>query len=99
MSFIILGQQEKIKLFSSNPGMRNVNWPPLRVYKADISSVSPSSEKIEELWSSAIGGNMLSLVAWINLFAHIPQTTHNSSIRYDQGLTLEKSGSGIFYGG
>ena len=83
MSFIILRQQEKVKLFSSNPGMRNVNWPPLRVYKADISSVSPSSEKIEELWSSTIAGNMFSLIAWINLFAHIPQTTHNPSIRYD----------------
>jgi len=28
----------------------NVNWPPLIDWKADVSSVSPSSERIEELW-------------------------------------------------
>ena len=28
----------------------NVNWPPQRDSKADVSSVSPSSERIEELW-------------------------------------------------
>ena len=27
-----------------------VNWPPLRHSKADVSSVSPSSARIEELW-------------------------------------------------
>jgi len=42
-----------------------VNWPPQRDSKADVSSVSPSSERIEELlaacglyterWSFAIG--------------------------------------------
>ena len=28
----------------------NVNWPPYRNWKADVSSVSPSSERIDELW-------------------------------------------------
>ena len=28
----------------------NVNWPPCRDWKADVSSVSPSSERIDELW-------------------------------------------------
>ena len=28
----------------------NVNWPPQRVKKADVSSVSPPSERLEELW-------------------------------------------------
>ena len=28
----------------------NVNWPPYRDWKADVSSVSPSSEQIDELW-------------------------------------------------
>ena len=27
-----------------------MNWPPSRDSKADVSSVSPSSERIEELW-------------------------------------------------
>ena len=28
----------------------NVNWPPQRDSKADVSSVSSSSKRIEELW-------------------------------------------------
>ena len=28
----------------------NVNWPPYRDWKADVSSVSLSSERIDELW-------------------------------------------------
>ena len=28
----------------------NVNWPPQRDSEADVSSVRPSSERIEELW-------------------------------------------------
>ena len=28
----------------------NVNWPPLTDSKADVSSVSPTSERIEGLW-------------------------------------------------
>ena len=31
-------------------GVDNVNWPPYRDWKADVSSVSPSSERIDELW-------------------------------------------------
>ena len=31
-------------------GVDNVNRPPYRDLKADISSVSPSSERIDELW-------------------------------------------------
>ena len=31
-------------------GVDNVNWPPNRDWKADVSSVSPSSERIDELW-------------------------------------------------
>ena len=27
-----------------------MNWPPQRDSKADVSSASPSSERIEELW-------------------------------------------------
>ena len=27
-----------------------MNWPPLSDSKADVSSVSPSSERIKELW-------------------------------------------------
>ena len=27
-----------------------MNWPPLRDSKADVSKVSPSSGRIEELW-------------------------------------------------
>ena len=27
-----------------------MNWPPLRELKADVSSVSPSSERFEKLW-------------------------------------------------
>ena len=29
----------------------NVNWPPQRGSGADVSSASPSSERIEELWA------------------------------------------------
>jgi len=45
-------------------------------YKADFSSVSPSSERMEELWvlcgfiwrkwSYAIGGNIVTRKTWIN---------------------------------
>ena len=31
-------------------GVDNVNWPPYRDWKADVSRVSPSSERIDELW-------------------------------------------------
>ena len=31
-------------------GIDNVNWPTYRDSKADVLSVSPSSERIEELW-------------------------------------------------
>ena len=31
-------------------GVVDVNWPPYRDWKADVSSVSPSSERIDELW-------------------------------------------------
>ena len=31
-------------------GVDNVNWPPYKDWKADVSSVSPPSEQIEKLW-------------------------------------------------
>ena len=35
-------------------GVDNVNWPPYRDWKADVSSVSPSSERTDELWANVI---------------------------------------------
>ena len=31
-------------------GVDNVNWPPYKDWKADVSSVCPSLERIDELW-------------------------------------------------
>ena len=42
----------KTKIWFIN-GVDNVNWPPYRDWKADVSSVSPSSEQIDLLWRRA----------------------------------------------
>ena len=42
--------RSSIQIFGFIKGVDNVNWPPYRNLKADISSVSPSSERNEELW-------------------------------------------------
>ena len=39
-------------------GVDNVNWPPYRDWKADVSSVSPSSEQIDLLWRRANARNV-----------------------------------------
>ena len=39
-------------------GVDNVNWPPYRNWKADVSSVSPSSEWIDWLWCSDEGKDL-----------------------------------------
>ena len=49
-------------------GVDNVNWPPYRDSKTDVSSVSPSSERIEELWVTfsfyrRVGSTLL-VVTW-----------------------------------
>ena len=36
----------------------NVNWPPYRDWKADVSSVSPSSKQIDLLWRRANARNV-----------------------------------------
>ena len=36
----------------------NVNWPPYRDWKADVSSVSPSSEQMDLLWRRANARNV-----------------------------------------
>ena len=71
--------RQKTCFNSVNNWVENVNWPPRRVKKGDVSSVSPSSERLEELWvvcgflywkwSYAIGGSMVTrkrekLVEW-----------------------------------
>ena len=53
-----------------------VNWPPLRDSSPDVSSVSPSSEQMKDLWvvcglysaewSCAIGGSMATWKPKIN---------------------------------
>ena len=37
-------------VFFSTKLLDDVNWPLQRVFKADVLGVSPSSERIEELW-------------------------------------------------
>ena len=39
-----------IWVFFSTKLPDDVNWPLQRVFKADVLGVSPSSERIEELW-------------------------------------------------
>ena len=48
--FVYLNHKRKESLFGFINWVDNVNWPPLRDSKADVSSVSSSSERIEELW-------------------------------------------------
>ena len=44
-----VGGRLKQKFILSNELIK-VEWPPWKIWKADVSSVSPSSERIEELW-------------------------------------------------
>ena len=48
-------QTSYLKIWFIN-GVDNVNWPPYRDWKADVSSVSPSSEQM--LWQRANGRNV-----------------------------------------
>ena len=41
----------------------NVNWPPLS-FKADVSSVSPSSERMGELWVVCIYMQKMEQLKW-----------------------------------
>ena len=55
-------------MFGFINGVDNVNWPPYRDSKSCISSVSPSSERIEELWVTCsfynrVGATLL-VVTW-----------------------------------
>ena len=57
-----------IQKFGFINGVDNVNWPPPEILKADVSSVSPSSERIEGLWVtcsfySRVGATLL-VVTW-----------------------------------
>ena len=57
-----------IQKFGFINGVDNVNWPPYKILKADVSSVSPSSERIEGLWVtcsfySRVGATLL-VVTW-----------------------------------
>ena len=66
-----------------------VDLPPSKIWKADVWSVSPSSGRIEELW----------VVVGFYEGVKQQQTTHNSSIRSDEGLTLETSDFQTWCGG
>ena len=57
-----------IQTFGFINGVDNENWPPYRDSLADVSSVSPSSERIEELWVtrsfySRVGATLL-VITW-----------------------------------
>ena len=57
-----------IQKFGFINGVDNVNWPRTEILKADVSSVSLSSERIKELWVtgsiySRVGATLL-VVTW-----------------------------------